>query len=120
MSCLELAHATGEFEMPIPQGQPGYMCPDAKPLWRTIATRWDVYVWYLEGGLAAASHPHCWPTCCVTDNVDDTLPLRATNANASLNDQVQAMELCTVPGHGVARFTCHSTRDSKGMPSMNH
>ena len=39
MSCLELAQATGEFEMPSSGVIPVILCPDATPLWRTSATR---------------------------------------------------------------------------------
>ena len=55
------------------------------------------------------------------DGGDDTL--RAIDATASLNDQVQVVESgleVIVPGHGVARFRCHLTGDGKGMASRTH
>ena len=57
------------------------------------------------------------------DGGNDTHPLRAIDATALLNDQIQAVESrlhVIVPGHGVARFRCHLTGDGKKMASMNH
>ena len=102
---------------------PVVLCPDATPLWRTSATRCDVYVGCWKGGPAAAGQPHHWATWWVMDGGDDTHPLRAMDDTASLNAQVQAVESALdilVPGRGVARFRCHITGDGKGMGSMNH
>ena len=57
------------------------------------------------------------------DGGDDTHPLQAIDDTASLNAHVQAVESAPdilVPGHLVAPFRCHMTRDGKGMASMNH
>ena len=123
MSCLELAQATEELEMPSCGEIPVVLCPDATLLWRTSATRCDVYVGCWKGGPAAAGQPHQRATWWVMDGGDDTHPLRAINDTASLNAQVQAVESALdilVPGHGVARFRCHITGDAKGMAPMKH
>ena len=120
MSCFELAQATGEFEMPSSGVS---LCPDAAPLWRTSATRCDVNVGCWKGGPAAVGQSHRWATWWVMDGGNDTHPLRANDATASLNDQVQIVESgldVIVPGHGVASFRCNLTGDGKGMASMNH
>ena len=120
---LELARATGAFKMLSSAEIPMILCPYATPLWRASSTQCDVYVGCWKGGFAAEGQPHHWATWRVMDGGNYTHPLRAIDATASLNDQVQAVESALdiiVPGHGVARFRCHLTGDGKGMASMNH
>ena len=50
------------------------------------------------------------------DGGDNMHPLRATDATASLNDELQEVELTldiVVPEHGVAHFTSHLVGDGK-------
>ena len=86
------------------------------------APRFDVYAGRWEGGPAAAGQPRRWATWWVIDGGDGTHPLRAIDASASLDDQVQAVELALdiiVPGHGVACFRSHLTRDGKRVAVMS-
>ena len=93
---------------------------DATSLWRTSATRCDVYV-DLYADKAKAGLPGSWSTWFVFDGADDADPLRIADRVAGLNAMVQKLQAEGVMVDGTRyQVLCFLTGDGKGMPAANH
>ena len=90
------------------------LCRDATTLWRTSATRCDIFVdsW---GDINAATDPRRWVTWWALDGSDDAGCLRGMDRCAGLSDQVKALqEQCDVLVNGLTqRFHVFLTSDGK-------
>ena len=98
------------------------VCVDACPLWRTSATRADVYVAVWPGGPAAAGDPKKWATWWVMTGADDRAWLCGMHHAAGLNGQIEYLETnCNVvlTGEQTMGFECFLTGDGKGMHVSN-
>ena len=102
---------------------PVIMCVDACPLWRTSATRADVYVAVWPGGPAAAGDPKKWATWWVMTGADDRAWLCGMDQAADLNGQIEYLETnhhVGLAGGQTMGFGCLLTGDRKGMQVSNH
>ena len=96
------------------------VCPDATPLRRTSATRYDVFVdcW---GDIDAASDPRRWVTWWALDGPEDAGCLRGMDRCGGFNNEVKVLqEECDVLVNGVThRFHVSLTGDGKLMEVSN-
>jgi hypothetical protein len=93
---------------------------DATSLWRTSATRCDVYV-DVYADKSKAGLPENWATWFVFDGGDDADPLRIADREGKLNLMVESLQRDGVVAGG-HRYPvlCYLTGDGKGMPACNH
>ena len=99
------------------------VCPDATPLWKTSATKCDVFVHIWggeEGGVRAAGHTARWSMWWALDGPDDGGCLRAMDETCNLNDQLVALEEEDIVIQGQrAKFWGFLTGDGKLMRCTN-
>ena len=99
------------------------VCPDATPLWKTSATKCDVFVHIWggeEGGVRAAGHTARWSMWWAIDGPDDGDCLRALDNTCELNAELLALEQeDIVIGGRRAKFLCFLTGDGKCMKCTN-
>lgn len=118
---LEIAKAGGGCQF---RSNPVWviLCADATPLWRSSATRCDVFV-DVWGGVEYAGEFGRWATWWVLDGADDAPLLRKLQDVANLNGQVDDLQGDFTWGrdeHGDPRkFICFLTGDGKGMINQN-
>ena len=98
------------------------LCADATPLWKSSATRCDVYV-DIWGPPSCASQAGRWSTWWAVDGGDDAHTLRMMDWHAQLNAQVVDVlgMTCAVGwGGGLYHFDVYITGDGKMMRASNH
>lgn len=99
------------------------VCPDATPLWKTSATKCDVFVHIWggeEGGIRAAGRTGLWAMWWALDGPDDGGCLRALDDTCQLNADILALEQeDIVIGGRRAKFQCFLTGDGKCMKCTN-
>lgn len=95
------------------------MAVDATTLWKTAATRGDVFVdcW----GPGAVGKPQYWAAWFLFDGGDDSVLLTLMDEAAQLSAQVLSVEQLDIlgPQGEVVGFQCFLTGDGKGMQAAN-
>ena len=102
---------------------PVIICVDTCPLWRTPATRADVFVGVWPGGPRAAGVPPNWATWWVMAGADDRAWLCGMDAAAGWNSQVEYLEAnnnVVLENGQTIGFECFLTGDGKGMQVSNY
>lgn len=119
---MQLARDMGCFKEPTDGVIKVLLCPDATPLWRSSATRCDVYTDCWVGGPEAAGKAANWGSWWVMDGGDDVQWLRGIDEAGDLNGEIVDLENRTIVigEGGRARFQCFLTGDGKGMQAGNH
>ena len=96
---VRLAREQGVLSLPRGTNKsPALVCADATPLWRSAATRYDVFVGVWPGGPASAGNPDNWVTWWVVNGSDNRGRQCAMDAEAGLDDQIEHLQSnCNVP-----------------------
>ena len=87
---IEIAKAAGQLQVPADPIKVR-VATDAAPLWKSSATRADVFV-DVWGGPKAAGNPALWGTWWAMDGPDDIVYLQAMHYSGRLNKEIEGLE----------------------------
>ena len=90
----------------------------AAPLWRSCATRADIFV-DVWGGPQAAGNPALWGTWRAMDGADDMAYLPAMDYCGRLNEEIEGLQGGTHVGGLLRTMVVCPTPDGKGMQVIN-
>ena len=120
---VALSMASGNLALPIHLSNTilVLICPDATPLWRTSATKCDIFVSCWAGGAEVAGDVRRWACWWAMDGPDNSNCLRALDVKGDLNAQVADLEnvLDVMVGGVQCRYVCILTGDGKAMQASN-